>query len=129
MGGRLFYYLQEWATQDLTNLHMKLLETGLSQNFMSLSLLAMSPKPVHLPKDSSRRSVLLTEVEALIQEQVLEQVTSLSPGFYSHLFTVPKKSGGFRPVTDLKALNRHIRSPHFHMETYQSITSEKGRQA
>ena len=48
----------------------------------------------------------------------------LFSGFYAHLFTVPKKSGGFRPVTDLMALNRHIRCPHFHMETDRSIRSQ-----
>ena len=44
-----------------------------------------------------------------------------SPGFYSHLYLVPKKTGGWRPVTDLSILNRNLVIPRFHMETTQSI--------
>ncbi|XP_041433304.1 uncharacterized protein LOC121398305 [Xenopus laevis] len=42
-------------------------------------------------------------------------------GFYSNLFLVPKKDGSFRPVLDLKFLNKHIRSVRFKMETLRSV--------
>lgn len=44
-----------------------------------------------------------------------------SPGFYSRLFTVPKRDGGIRPVIDLSPLNRQLMVPHFKMETQASI--------
>ena len=36
--------------------------------------------------------------------------------FISQIFVVPKKEGRFRPVVNLKALNRHIKCLHFKME-------------
>ena len=36
-----------------------------------------------------------------------------NPGFYSRLFLVPKKGGQYRPVINLKPLNRWIRYNHF----------------
>ena len=41
--------------------------------------------------------------------------TSASDGFFSSIFVVPKKDGGWRPVINLKALNHSI--PHFKMES------------
>ena len=35
------------------------------------------------------------------------------PGYYSNLFTVPKKDGGSHLVINLKALNSHLSIPHF----------------
>ncbi len=37
-------------------------------------------------------------------------------GFYSTVFLVPKKEGQFRPVINLRSLNRFIRHQHFKME-------------
>ena len=44
-----------------------------------------------------------------------------SPGFYSRLFFVPKKSGGHRPIIDLSILNRFLIIPKFKMESVHSI--------
>jgi len=38
------------------------------------------------------------------------------PRFYLRLFLVPKKGGQFRPVINLKPLNRWIQYHHFKME-------------
>jgi hypothetical protein len=40
---------------------------------------------------------------------------SVTPGFYSRLFLVPKKTGGMRPVIDLSILNSYLSVPHFKM--------------
>ena len=46
-----------------------------------------------------------------------------TPGFYSIIFLRPKKSGELRPIIDLSSLNLHINTPHFHMESAQSVRS------
>ena len=53
----------------------------------------------------------------------IEPVTSFHPksGYYSRLFLVRKKSGGWRPVIDLHRLKRHIITPHFKMVTLDSV--------
>ena len=47
--------------------------------------------------------------------------SQVSPGFYEHLFCVPKASGGWGPVLDLSFLNRFLRRVKFRMETNSSI--------
>ena len=51
----------------------------------------------------------------------IEEIPRLTLGFYSWIFLAPKKLGHWRPVIDLRALNRFLRSPHFWMETSTSI--------
>jgi hypothetical protein len=60
----------------------------------------------------------------MLVKGAIEPVDDPDPRFYSHLFVVAKKSGGLRPVIDLKALNQHLSVPHFKMETHQSIRGQ-----
>ena len=62
-------------------------------------------------------------MESLLEKQATEPVSSFHPkkGYYSHLFLFRKKSGGWRPVIDLSRLNCHIITPHFKMETLDSV--------
>lgn len=48
-------------------------------------------------------------------------------GFYSNLFTVPKKDGSVRPILDLKMLNRHVRVRKFKMESLRSVVASLER--
>ena len=58
----------------------------------------------------------------MIQKGALEKVHNPNtPGFYSRIFVVPKKTGDFRPVIDLKLLNTFLKPKPFKMETPQSI--------
>ena len=44
-------------------------------------------------------------------------------GFISSIFTISKKSGGFRPVVNLKALNKFVVYNHFKMEGLPTLKS------
>ncbi len=55
-------------------------------------------------------------------KQAIELVRNpASPGYYCRLFTVPKRTGGFRPVLDLSPLNRFLARKRFKMETPRSF--------
>ena len=45
-----------------------------------------------------------------------------SPGFFSQIFVIPKKSGGFRLIINLKLLNKFITYKHFKMERLNTLT-------
>ena len=51
----------------------------------------------------------------------IEEAPPHSRAFYGRLFTVPKSSGGLRPVLDLSPLNKYLKVIHFRMETPRSI--------
>ena len=73
--------------------------------------------------DPEKIQLLQTEVKSMLDKHVIEPVSSCNPkGCYnSRLFLVRKKSGGWRPVIDLSRLNRHVITPHFKMETLDSV--------
>ena len=75
------------------------------------------------PSDPEKIQLLQTEVKSMLDKHAIEPVSSCHPkgGYYSRLFLVRKKSGGRRPVIDLSRLNRHVITPHFKMETLDSV--------
>ena len=97
---------------------------GLKLRFKSLPPLSRHPIPVVLPRDPEKRQALLEEVETMLLKYATEEIPGTDPGFYSHLFVVTKKSGGLRPVIDLKKLNSYLEVPKFKMETVFSIRAQ-----
>ena len=122
VGARLLHF--NWDHLDLTSWHRRTLEVGLRWHWHRAPPLTATPQPIHLPVDASKRDILLAEIKALLDKQALIPADPSIPGFYSHLFLVPKKTGGFRPVIDLKALNQFITCRTFRMETPQSIRTQ-----
>ena len=59
----------------------------------------------------------------MLDKHAIEPVSSCHPkgGYYSRLFLVCKKSGGWRPVINLSRLNRHVITSLFKMETLDSV--------
>ena len=55
----------------------------------------------------------------MFQEGSFSDTTS--PGFYSRIFLVKKKTGRFRLIIDLSSLNKMMKVDHFQMETAASI--------
>ncbi len=56
--------------------------------------------------------VLCAEIAVLLAKDAIEPVppADMRSGFYSPYFIVPKKSGGLRPILDLRVLNRALTS-------------------
>ena len=67
--------------------------------------------------------ILKEEVTALLQKHAIEEVKTCHPrrGFFSRIFLVKKRSGGWRPVIDLSRLNKFVLCPHFKMETLDTV--------
>lgn len=82
----------------------------------------LSKSPVQFPARTHKSAEILEATHQLLLKGAIETVKDTStPGFYSRLFTVPKASGGVRPVIDLSTLNTYLVCPKFKMETSQSI--------
>ena len=63
-------------------------------------------------------------MKKVLDSHAIEEVRDpSSPGFYGHLFLVPKPDGTFRPIIDLKKLNLFLDIPVFKMETLFSVTA------
>ena len=55
--------------------------------------LSAVPKFIQLPREPLKRTTLLDEISALINKRALIPADPATPGFYSHIFVVPKKTG------------------------------------
>ncbi|KAL0197604.1 hypothetical protein M9458_006144, partial [Cirrhinus mrigala] len=77
---------------------------------------------VHSDTDAS---VLRAEIVVLLAKNAIEPVppAEMKSGFYSPYFIVPKKSGGLRPILDLRILNRSLHRLPFKMLTAKRILS------
>ena len=93
VGARLLEF--SWEHLQLTNWHRRVLTVGLRWHWTSMSPLADRPHFISLPTAPAKQDTLLTEIKALVTKRALVPADLNSPGFYSHLFVVPKKSGGF----------------------------------
>jgi hypothetical protein len=64
------------------------------------------------------------EVKSLQDKGVIVPIDNPGPGFYSHIFVVPKKQkGSWRLIIDLSRLNQFLQVPHFKMETTRSVAA------
>ena len=60
------------------------------------------------------------EVSKLLQKGAIYKVP-LQPCFSANLFSVPKASGGSRPIIDLSRQNKFIKAPHFSMTNHNTL--------
>ncbi len=67
--------------------------------------------------------VLCAVIAVLLAKDAIEPVppADMRSGFYSPYFIVPKKSGGLRPILDLRVLNRALHKLPFRMLTQKRI--------
>lgn len=68
-----------------------------------------------VPKDPERAQVLRDKVTALLDKAAIEVVPTgqEQSGYFATYFIVTKKGGGFRPILNLKYLNRKLIVPTF----------------
>jgi len=83
--------------------------------------LATSPNNPSGYADREKNEIIRQEIHTLLRKRAIEVVENPGPGYYSRVFLRPKKTGGWRPILDLKALNPFIACPKFKQETPKTI--------
>lgn len=70
--------------------------------------------------------VLRQEIDSLLAKRAIEVVSpsEIESGFYSCYFVVPKRDGGFRPILDLRPINRALYKCAFKMLTIKQILAQ-----
>ena len=113
IGGRLGKFLGNW--RSLTSCHWTLQTVqGYHLEFVSRPPYRSPPQNPVVSKE--QEEILDSEVETLLLKQAILK-TELQEGFFSSIFLVPKKDGGWRPIINLKDLNQYLQVQHFKMET------------
>jgi len=78
------------------------------------------PRITLVPKLLEKREIIQKEVNSLLEKGAIRPVQEIQGEFISTIFLVPKKTGGMRPIINLKPLNQFIQTIHFKMETLQT---------
>ena len=71
--------------------------------------------------DPGKSQVLSQEVENLAAKEAIQPVPDDKEGYTSTIFLVPKSDGSWRPVINLKSLNRYVVTHHFKMESIRTV--------
>ena len=124
-GGRLYHFQKAWKNISTDKWTQSVIRNGYRIRFrVRLKLTRVVPQFLRAtPSDPEKIQLLQTEVKSMLDKHAIEPVSSCHPkgGYYSRLFLVRKKSGGWRPVIDLSRLNWHVITPHFKMETLDLV--------
>ena len=60
-------------------------------------------------------------IDDLLKKNCIRAMEPEEQGFFSRVFLVPKKSGGFRLVIDLSSLNEYVAKVTFEMDTLKKV--------
>ena len=123
VGGRLSNFVEGWKGITNDPYVLSIVAKGYRLSFTSPRLLRQTPWEITSPQDPQEILGMREQISLMLQKNAITEVPPNSPGFYSNVFLVRKASGGWRPVIDLKSLNAHIHTPHFHMFTTNSVLS------
>ena len=120
VGGRLAHFAKNW--EEISN-DPWILETirGYQVEFHTIPQQVGYPNEIQL--DATQSQALTKEVEELVRKEAIVSPPYNDVGFMSQMFLVPKSDGSWRPVINLKSLNKYVIARHFKME---SIRTAKG---
>ncbi|KAI9554999.1 reverse transcriptase [Daphnia sinensis] len=119
VGGRLGWFASAWHRFSKDPWVLNIVSFGLQIEFLSTPT-QKSPPPNRVTGDL-QIEIIDSEINALLGKRAIEEAQEL--GFISSIFTIPKKSGDFRPVINLKALNNFVVYNHFKMEGLLTVKS------
>ena len=122
VGGRLGAFWHVWSRLRAEPWVVEVLKVGYRIPFLSTPPLANAPLALtaYLP-GSDKFNVLQEEVQSMLQKGAIVEADLSIAGFYNRLFTVPKASGGWRPVLDVSSLNKHVDLTPFSMESPRTV--------
>lgn len=119
VGARILDFTGNWSkiTDDVWMLDC--VTNGVKFDFLEHPKQFRRSSPV--PMSADMLKVCDLEVKELLKKRAVVEVTGTnSDGFVCALFVIPKKAGGFRPIVNLKPLNKFIKYEHFKMENLYS---------
>ena len=124
VGGRLQQFTRAWESITSDGWVLATVSLGYSLEFTSTPPSNPVLRPTPVPTEYPKRESLESEIEALLQKRAIRPVPTKSwgRGFTSTFFLTPKKEpGAWRPIINLRPLNRFIRPKKFRMETIKSV--------
>jgi len=119
VGGRLSLFPDEWNKFCQDRWILDVVSQGLALDFVSIPERNSPPQPVLMSAELDK--AFDDEVISLLEKRAIKEIDFEDGFFWSSVFAIPKKTGGFRPIFNLRRLNYHIFYEHFQMESLDSL--------
>ena len=113
VAGRLKHFLKNWKVLT-SDPHILEIVEGYQIPFLSIPQQVKPPAAIQFSEKD--KSLIDLEIQGMLEKGAIRIVKELHGQFLSPLFLVEKKDAGYRPVVNLKKLNRNIPYVHFKME-------------
>ena len=128
VGGRLTEFADQWNLITSDAWVLQTVSEGYRIEFTGRPRLTTVPRWTPVPQDRARQRDLESGLQTLLEKRAIRIVDPPpdDPGFFSTLFLVKKKSGGWRPILNLKRFNRWVRPQKFRMETLRNVMLSLG---
>jgi hypothetical protein len=119
IGARLKTFSDRWEAVTDDPWVLDTVVNGLRIDFIGKPTQHFPPHNVDMTEEM--RMVCDAEVASLLDKKAISEVVDSSLGFFCSFFCIPKKSGGLRPIVNLKPLNKFIKYEHFKMENLKTV--------
>lgn len=118
-GARLLAFTDHWSKVTDDQWKLGSLAHGVKLEFNDSPTQCKIPIPVVMT--TWMEAVCDREIGDLLRKRAIREITVGSEGFVCSLFVIPKKSGGVRPIINLKPLNQFIRYENFKRENLKRL--------
>ncbi len=118
-------FTDEWEKIAPGQWVLDTIREGYQIEFTSAPPISSRWKETPTPTDPEQRQILESEIDTLLMKGAITRIPRSDDHHlvYSSFFLAPKKNGKWRPILNLKPINRRfIRPEPFRMETLRSIT-------
>jgi len=109
--------LSAWAQISKDPWILDLIQYGFKLEFLETPIGCDSIANTFLNAEQTK--ICDEEIKSLLGKGAISP--SKGTGFFSSIFVIPKKSGGFRPIINFKKLNKYVLYRHFKMEGLNTV--------
>ena len=114
VGGRVGRFAAFWSSLTADRWVLEAVSSGVRIPFIETPF---QRRPgVNMPLSPKMAATCSEEVFSLLSKGAVERIEMEDRCFVSGIFVIPKSSGGFRPIINLKGLNKFVDHFHFKME-------------
>jgi len=110
--------LEQWQKLTVDNWILSTVK-GYKIEFFKTPIQFSAPKTIDFGE--TQNQIVDNEIIELLQKGAISECKHEDNEFISNIFLVKKKGGKFRPVINLKRLNKFIEYHHFKMENIETV--------
>lgn len=123
--GSVRFYVENWRKITCDPWIIDTIENGYFIEFEQYPRQNFPPKQISF--NENQKELIDHEVLSMLGKGAIEKSRYEKDQYVSNIFLVQKKNGKYRPVINLKSLNRHVKYFHFKQETLSSVLANISR--